>query len=96
MMTDDSASTRLAGKLEALSELAIDKLQAILSIPIDEENGHLLRAQGAAAHTALHTQLRADALRLRAQRSDKALETLMEILRRKEREVPHSSMALLG
>ena len=88
---DDAASTRLAGKLETLSEAAIDKLLAILQLPIDCENGHLLRAHVGAAHTALHTQLRADALRLRAMRADAALERLYEILRAKERSVPSPS-----
>ena len=92
---DDAASTRLAGKLEGLSEAAIDKLLAILQLPVDSENGHLLRAHVGAAHTALHTQLRADALRLRAQRDDKALEALIGILRQKEQKVPSHPVGLL-
>lgn len=86
--SDADRSTQLAGKLEALTEVAIDKLSTILSAPLDVENGPLLRAQTTSAAVALNAQLRADALRLRAARADQALERLLAVIAAKEPTVP--------
>lgn len=86
-MTDQTAG-KLAQDLENVSGLAIERLADILREPVDIENGALLRAHTSAANIALNTQVRVDALRLRAQREDKALETLMELIAAKERTTP--------
>lgn len=84
----EDQSTRLAEKLQALTEAAIDKLSAVLAEPIDVENGALMRAQTTSAAVALNAQLRADALRLRAARADRTLERLLELIANKELTVP--------
>jgi hypothetical protein len=92
-MSDDR-STKLAGELEGAAEQSIAWWRMILSQPIDAENGSLLRAQGVAAAAAVNAQLRADAMRLRSMRADKALERLLVMLAAKEKCVP-ASMHLL-
>ena len=81
-------AARLAQELERLSELSISQLCAILELPLDVENGHVLRAKTTAAMVGLNTQLRADHLRLRAARADLALERLIELMREKQLLVP--------
>lgn len=82
---------KLAHALEGISGQAIDWIAKVLSLPIDTECAPLLRAQSAAAMTALNTQLRADALRLRAAREDKALEALLFRIAEQERRIPHKA-----
>jgi hypothetical protein len=95
-MTDETTS-RLAKALEGVSELSITKIREILELPvgtpIDEDAGRLLRAHISAAAVALNTQLRADALKLRAARDDMALERLIATIRLKEGSVPCLSAA---
>jgi hypothetical protein len=93
-MSDDR-STKLAGELEGAAEQSIAWWRAILQRPIDEENGSLLRAQGVAAAAAVNAQLRADAMRLRSMRADRALERLLQKLTEQERIVPVSALGLL-
>ena len=83
-----AADETLAGKLEGVTEASIDWIGALLAVPLDIENGHLMRAQVAAAGFALNAQLRADAMRLRALRDDKALSALIAVIASKERIVP--------
>ena len=59
----------LAQELERVTQLALQKVEQILSIPTDRSDGNLLRAQTAAAAIAMNAQLRADETRLREQRS---------------------------
>lgn len=89
-MTDTAAATKLAQQLENVSGSALEWLRQVLALPIDPELPALMRAQSSAAMTALNTQLRADALRLRAQRDDKALKRLIDLIERKRHSVPHS------
>lgn len=84
----DDHSNALAAQLEALTGLAMDKLKEMLSEPLDVENGPLMRTQAAAAGIALNAQLRADALRMRAARHDRALEALIAVIQSKEGSVP--------
>ena len=75
------AGSPLASKLETTAERAIDKIDEIMAIPLDPENsqyGVVLRAQNAAANTALTTQVRVDENRLRAKSPD----VLPELLKR--------------
>lgn len=83
-------STALASKLEDVTEQALDKLSAILRLPIDEENGSLLRAMTTASAVAINAQLRADALRLRAMHHDKALDRLVAAIKAKELTTPNA------
>lgn len=98
---DDHPNT-LATKLEALTDLALDKLDEVLrrTDPLDEDDGRLIRSQTAAAAVTLNAQLRADALRMRAARQDKALEHLIELIAAKEATVPcgveHDGAKLTG
>ena len=93
-MTDQADGTKLAQQLENVSELALDWLKGVLSMPIDTECGPLLRAQSSAAMTTLNTQIRADALRLRAQRVDKTIEKLLDTIREQEARVPSDERCL--
>src|SRR5262249_16708121 len=77
-----------AAKLEALTEASIDRLREVLRLPIDADNGALLRAIVGAAGTAINAQLRADAMRLRALREDKALAALLASIAAMEGKVP--------
>ena len=88
LLMSEDRSRELAEALERLSELSITQLREILSSPLDLENGSLLRAKTTAAAVALNTQLRADALRLRAAREDRALEVLLERIEAKRECVP--------
>lgn len=83
-------SNALATKLEALTDLALDKLDEVLRMtePLDEDAARLVRSHTAAAAVTLNAQLRADALRMRAARQDKALEHLIELIAAKEATVP--------
>lgn len=84
----DDRSELLARKLETLTEKSIDTLMGVLSLPIDADNGALLRALTAAANTGLNAQLRADAMRLRALREDSALAALLALIATKEGSIP--------
>jgi hypothetical protein len=63
-----------------VTRLGLQKLEQILRIPTDRGDGNLLRAQTAAATTALNTQLRADEARLREKRSDDTIKRLLELI----------------
>lgn len=81
---------RLVEDLHGLSEDSVRLLRAVVNddSALDEDASRRVRAQIAAAGIGLNTQLRADALRLRAARQDMALERLIEVLREKELLVP--------
>jgi hypothetical protein len=87
-MADTIAAGKLAQDLENVSGLALRRLADILDLPLDIENGALLRAVTTAANIALNTQTRVDALRLRAQRDDKALKELLNLIAAKEQTTP--------
>jgi hypothetical protein len=73
----------MAAELEAVAQLGLKNLRDILTLPLDVEDGPLLRAKNAAANTILNTQTRVDENRLRAGAVDK-LPELLEILREEE------------
>lgn len=85
------AQSNLAAELEETAKLALAWQRQVLDLPVDTDNAGLLRAQGQAAASALTTQIRADALRLRAQRADKALEQLIEAIRAQEAKMERRS-----
>jgi hypothetical protein len=86
----DEHPNALATKLEAVTVLALDKLDEVLrrTEPVDEDEARLVRSHIAAATVAVNAQLRADAIRMRAARTDKALERLIELIATKEGTVP--------
>ncbi len=66
--------TGLASKLEIASEKSLNKIIEILDVPLDqaeEQFGSILRAQSAAANTALTTQVRVDETALRRRQLDR-------------------------
>ena len=71
------------GDMAALWQLGLKNLRDILTLPLDVEDGPLLRAKNAAATTILNTQTKVDENRLRAGVVDK-LPELLEILREEE------------
>ena len=73
----------MAAELEAVAQLGLKNLRDILTLPLDVEDGALLRAKNAAANTILSTQTKVDENRLRAGVADK-LPELLEILREEE------------
>jgi hypothetical protein len=73
----------MAAELEAVAHLGLKNLRDILTLPLDVEDGPLLRAKNAAANTVLGTQVKVDENRLRAGAVDK-LPELLEILREEE------------
>jgi hypothetical protein len=73
----------MAAELEAVAHLGLKNLRDILTLPLDVEDGPLLRAKNAAANTILSTQTKVDENRLRAGVVDK-LPELLEILREEE------------
>ena len=73
----------MASELEAVAQLGLKNLRDILTLPLDVEDGALLRAKNAAANTILSTQTKVDENRLRAGVADK-LPELLEILREEE------------
>lgn len=100
MSADPQATAALAHELEDLAAASIRKLQQVVDLPItselDQDQARAVRAITAAAGIGLNTQLRADALRLRAARQDLALDRLMAMLREKEGKVPSRSSRLLA
>jgi hypothetical protein len=73
----------MAAELEAVAQLGLKNLRDILTLPLDVEDGPLLRAKNAAANTILSTQTKVDENRLRAGVVDR-LPELLEILREEE------------
>jgi hypothetical protein len=73
----------MAAELEAVAHLGLKNLRDILALPLDVEDGPLLRAKNAAANTILSTQTKVDENKLRAGAVDR-LPELLEILREEE------------
>lgn len=72
--SDQSPSEKLA----TLTDMSLDKIRAIVSLPLDTENMKLMSVQKDAAISMLTVQTRVDENRLRARRTD----MLPELLRR--------------
>lgn len=88
LISHDTRQSLLPGKLETAVDKSLDWIENVLTIPIDTTNGNLLRTQAAAATTALHTQVKANALILQAERQNRALEALIERIREISPTVP--------
>jgi hypothetical protein len=70
----------LAKRLEAVCKLSLSKIEEILSLPVDPDNGNTLRALTACASAALQAQLRADESRLKVRSNNDALARLLKII----------------
>ena len=79
---------QLARDLAGVTQSSLDWIRDILALGVDDTNSALLRAQSASAGIAINAQLRADSLRLRAAREDKALERLVKLIAEKALTVP--------
>ena len=81
---------KLARDLAAVTQSSLDWIGELLALPIDDSNSALLRAQSAAAGIAINAQLRADSLRMRSAREDKALDRLVRLMQEKALVVPNT------
>ena len=79
---------RLATDLAGVTQSSLDWIRDILALGVDDTNSALLRAQSAAAGIAINAQLRADSLRMRSAREDKALDRLVRLMQEKALTVP--------
>jgi hypothetical protein len=75
----------LAKKLESVCGLSLDKIEEILQLPTDADNGNILRAQTAVAGHAIQAQLRADETRLRTRKNSDVLDRLLKIIRQEKK-----------
>jgi hypothetical protein len=75
----------LAKKLESVCGLSLDKIEEILRLPTDADNGNILRAQTAVAGHAIQAQLRADETRLKVKRSSDVFDRLLKIIRQEKK-----------
>jgi hypothetical protein len=71
----------LATELEAVTQLGLQKLDHILRLPTDPGNGNILRAQTAAAATAVNAQLRADETKMKQVQKEDRMARLLEIIK---------------
>jgi hypothetical protein len=74
----------LAVELEAVTRLGLQKLDHILRLPTDPGNGNVLRAQTAAAATAVNAQLRADETKMKQVQKGDVMARLLEIMKIEE------------
>jgi hypothetical protein len=80
----------LGERLKTVCGKAVDRLDAILELPLDPEHpsfGNVLRSQNAAITTALTTQVRVDEVALRKQVVDRMPE-IMKLVREVEKALP--------
>jgi len=70
----------LAIELEAVTRLGLQKLDHILRLHTDPGNGNILRAQTAAAATAVNAQLRADETKMKQVKKGDVIARLLEIM----------------
>ena len=76
---DAGGKSALASRLESISSKAVEKLDEIMGLPLDPDHpafAPVLRAQTAAANTALATQTKVDETALRRQQVDRLPELL--------------------
>ena len=76
---DVGGKSALASRLETISSKAVEKLDEIMGLPLDPDHpafAPVLRAQTAAANTALSTQAKVDETALRKQEHDRMPELL--------------------
>ena len=71
----------LARKLDIVTGHAIDKLDELLTLPVNIENGNLVRGQVAAATAALNTAAKVDELRLRQRANPDILPRIIQMMR---------------
>lgn len=84
-LDDETLADDLPAALETVTRLGLRKMARVLRIPLEVDNGHLLRAQMTAATTAVNAQLRADEQRLRAKVTGDVLERLLAAIEKERR-----------
>ena len=84
---------RLARDLASATQAGLDWIRDILARSAQDGDSALLRAQSAAAGIAINAQLRADSLRMRSAREDKALDRLVRLMQEKALTVPGVTLA---
>jgi len=84
---------RLARDLAVATQAGLDWIKDILARTAEDGDSALLRAQSAAAGIAINAQLRADSLRMRSAREDKALDRLVRLMAEKALVVPGVALA---
>jgi hypothetical protein len=77
----------LAAELETVTRKGLKKLDQILELPTDPNDGNVLRAQTTAAGIAVNAQLRTDEIRLRQKVQGDVLERLLGLIEKKRGEV---------
>jgi hypothetical protein len=75
----------LAYRLEEVCKLSLEKLEEVLKLPIDPENGNVLRAITAAAGDVINAQLRADETRLKTKSQGDVMDRLLRIIAREKK-----------
>ena len=95
-----NAGLPLAAKLEAVTSRAIDKIDQILALPLDRDDacfGNVLRAQTAAANTALCVQAKVDEQRLRqAKCGEDTFKRLLELIEEAKANRPKEMNSMPG
>jgi len=71
----------LAPELEAVTRLGLKKIAQILALPTDPHDGHILRAQTAAAGIAVNAQLKADETKMKQVRRRDVLEQIIRLMK---------------
>jgi len=78
------APNRLVAKLDTVTARALDKLDELLALPINTDDGNLTRAQTAAANTVLNTQAKVDEMRLRAHGAPDIMPKIIQMLKQEK------------
>jgi hypothetical protein len=83
--TDANEPNALSNKLAAVTARALDRLDEVLSLPLDANNGNSLRALNSGINSAISAQLKADEMRLRPRGDPDIMPRLIQLMK-EERE----------
>jgi hypothetical protein len=72
---------RLAVMLDEVTTRALNKLAEILELPINSENGNVMRALSAGINIALSTQAKIDEMKLRQRSATDVIPKILEMMR---------------
>jgi hypothetical protein len=78
----------LPHQLETLTRHSLKELRRILRLPLDQNNGNLLRAKVTASLGVLQSQLRADDSRMRVRAAEDVLSRLEKLMREQRKLLP--------
>jgi hypothetical protein len=77
---DPDDPNKLAAMLDEVTTRALSKLAEILELPVNSENGNVMRALSAGINTALTTQAKIDELKLRQRTTTDIMPRLIELM----------------